>query len=228
MTDTTTTTTAATRITIEDVRAALADGDPHQTNAARIRATLGRGSMETIQRHLTTLRQQATAAAATAGADEVPSAPDALGALWLAAWSAARAQVLGRLDKISAERDAAAGAAEALTADLAALAAELDTAAAAEQVARSTAEQAQRDLAEALGLAESAAAAHAAALAAAQAETAAARAETDAVRRDAAQAAALADAGRAAISAEIARLTDQVAELKAALYRRAAEGKAAE
>jgi len=227
MTDTTT--TAATRITIEDVRAALADGDPHQTNAARIRATLGRGSMETIQRHLTTLRQQATAAAAaTAGADEVPSAPDALGALWLAAWSAARAQVLGRLDKISAERDAAAGAAEALTADLAALAAELDTAAAAEQVARSTAEQAQRDLAEALGLAESAAAAHAAALAAAQAETAAARAETDAVRRDAAQAAALADAGRAAISAEIARLTDQVAELKAALYRRAAEGKAAE
>jgi len=227
MTDTTT--TAATRITIEDVRAALADGDPHQTNAARIRATLGRGSMETIQRHLTTLRQQATAAAAaTAGADEVPSAPDALGALWLAAWSAARAQVLGRLDKISAERDAAAGAAEALTADLAALAAELDTAAAAEQVARLTAEQAQRDLVEALGLAESAAAAHAAALAAAQAETAAARAETDAVRRDAAQAAALADAGRAAISAEIARLTDQVAELKAALYRRAAEGKAAE
>lgn len=227
MTDTTT--TAATRITIEDVRAALADGDPHQTNAARIRATLGRGSMETIQRHLTTLRQQATAAAAaTAGADEVPSAPDALGALWLAAWSAARAHVLGRLDKISAERDAAAGAAEALTADLAALAAELDTAAAAEQVARLTAEQAQRDLVEALGLAESAAAAHAAALAAAQAETAAARAETDAVRRDAAQAAALADAGRAAISAEIARLTDQVAELKAALYRRAAEGKAAE
>lgn len=227
MTDTTT--TAATRITIEDVRAALADGDPHQTNAARIRATLGRGSMETIQRHLTTLRQQATAAAAaTAGADEVPSAPDALGALWLAAWSAARAQVLGRLDRVSAERDAAAGAAEALTADLAALAAELDTAAAAEQVARLTAEQAQRDLVEALGLAESAAAAHAAALAAAQAETAAARAETDAVRRDAAQAAALADAGRAAISAEIARLTDQVAELKAALYRRAAEGKAAE
>ena len=56
---------AASRVTIDDVRTALEGTDPNQTNASKVRALLGgRGSFETIQKHLGTLRQELATAAA--------------------------------------------------------------------------------------------------------------------------------------------------------------------
>lgn len=49
---------ASPRITIDDARTALDDTDPHHTNASKVRTLLGgRGSFETIQKHLNSLRQ---------------------------------------------------------------------------------------------------------------------------------------------------------------------------
>jgi len=88
-------------ITIEDVREAIGDTDPHRTNAATIRLTLGRGSLSTIQRHLETLRRQRMAAAeGAADQDDViaPEAPNGLmRGLWEAAYGLALATVQNRL-----------------------------------------------------------------------------------------------------------------------------------
>lgn len=115
--------TPAARVTLDDVRQAIADTNPNETNAARVRSTLGRGSLETIQKHLYTLRQELSAAAMPqASPDAAPAIPaEAAQALWAAAWAAARAQVLARSERLSIERDAALLQAQTQAQDIAGL-----------------------------------------------------------------------------------------------------------
>ena len=114
-------------LTLADVRQALADTDPNSTNAGKIREKLGRGSFATIQKHLETLRAElAPVVAVTPGS--TPTAPaDAVSAIWGAAWTHAQLLTLGRLESVTAQRDAARSLADALAQDVSALSSEIDT-----------------------------------------------------------------------------------------------------
>ena len=221
---------ASTRVTIDDVRTVLEGTDPNQTNASKVRALLGdRGSFETIQKHLAILRQElAMAAAPPVAADQVPALPaDAAQAMWIAAWSAAQVATLSRTEKLAAERDAALLKLETMGQDVAGLVATVD--------------QQAGQLDQAASAVAAIQAAHLADLDKAKAEQAAAvtdraqlaqeiergRADLVKTQADAAHAAALAESGRLMIREELARLTDQVGELKAHLYRRAESAPAA-
>jgi hypothetical protein len=93
-------------ITLDDVRQALGDTDPHSTNSSKLRAELGRGSFATIQKHLDTIRAEVLAAQQPAAVGEVPAMPDDFAGLWAAAYACAVATVRGRLDAVVSERDA--------------------------------------------------------------------------------------------------------------------------
>lgn len=114
-------------LTRADVLAALGDTDANSTNANALRGLIGRGSMATIQRHLADIRAERLPVAPTApGA--IPTAPaEAVAAIWHAAWTQAQVQTLGRLEAVTAERDAAAAKAATASQDLTALAVEIDT-----------------------------------------------------------------------------------------------------
>ncbi len=127
-------------VSFEDVRQALGEVDPAQTNAGALRRTLGRGSLSTIQKHLDTLRTQAVQPAA-APEGEVPKAPnDLVQSVWAMAWVQAQALVqtalaaaLAKCEALAvalgmAQQDAASAQAEADQArdDLGAVAARLD------------------------------------------------------------------------------------------------------
>ena len=214
----------ASRITIDDVRTAIEGTDPNQTNANKVRALLGgRGSFETIQKHLATLRQElATAAAPPVAADQVPALPvDAAQAMWVAAWSAAQIQTMARSEKLAAERDAALLKLETMTQDVAGLVATVDE------------QSVQLD--QAANAVATIQAAHLVDLDKAAADKAMAindstqlvkelertRHELAKTQASATHAAELADSGRVMMREELARLTDQVGELKAHLYKRA-------
>jgi DNA repair exonuclease SbcCD ATPase subunit len=224
MTDTTQTPAVASRVTLDDVRAVLNGTDLHSTNASKVRTLLGgRGSFETIQKHLNTLRAELAAAAAPpVAADQVPVMPaDAAQAMWVAAWTAAQVQTLRRTELLAAERDAALLKLETMSQDLAdqvqtmdAQAGELERAAAAVAAVQAAhladLEKSKADLAVA-----------AADRAQVVQELERARQELAKVQADAAHAAEIAAAGRELMRQELARLTDQLGELKAALYKRA-------
>ena len=224
MTDTTSTPAVASRVTLDDVRAVLNGTDPHSTNASKVRTLLGgRGSFETIQKHLNTLRAELAAAAAPpVAADQVPVMPaDAAQAMWVAAWTAAQVQTLRRTELLAAERDSALLKLETMSQDLAdqvqtmdAQAGELERAAAAVAAVQAAhladLEKSKADLAVA-----------AADRAQVVQELERARQELAKVQADAAHAAEIAAAGRELMRQELARLTDQLGELKAALYKRA-------
>lgn len=222
MSDTTQTPTA--RVTIDDVRTAIEGTDPNQTNASKVRALLGnRGSFETIQKHLATLRAELAAAAMPPVAvDQVPALPiEAAQQMWVAAWTAAQVQTLRRTETLAAERDAALLKLEAMGQDVAGLvttvdeqAAQLDQAAAA-VAGIQAAHFADVERLEGLNVETFDK------FDAAQHELAQARQELAKVQADAAHAAELAEQGRAMMREELARLTDQVGELKAHLYKRA-------
>lgn len=216
---------AASRITIDDVRSAIEGTDPNQTNASKVRALLGgRGSFETIQKHLGTLRHELAAATAPPGeASAVPGAPTTLiDQLWIAAWTAAQVQTMRRTETLAAARDAALLQLEAQAHDLAGLVSAVD-------------EQATQ-LDQSAAAAAAAESKHLASLDKAQASQAAAQTAFDdmvrelerskasmvQVQADADHAAQLAEQGRVMMREELARLTDQVGELKAHLYARAA------
>jgi hypothetical protein len=213
MTDTTQATapTAAARVTIDDVRAALDGTDPNATNAGKVRALLGRGSFETIQKHLGTLRQElATAAAPPVAAGDVPALPTEVAqSMWLAAWTAAQLAAMARAEKLAAERDAALSKLATMALDVAGLVATVD------EQAGQLEQAAAADAAHVAG--QAGAAADRAQLAA---DLERSRAEMVKVQTDAAHAAALAEQGRDLMREELARLTDQIGELKAALYKR--------
>ena len=218
----------ASRVTIDDVRTALEGTDPNQTNASKVRGLLGgRGSFETIQKHLATLRQElATAAAPPVAADQVPALPvEAAQQMWVAAWSAAHVQTLRRTERLAGERDAALLKLETMGQDVAGLvatvdeqAAQLDRAAAAVAAIQAAIQAAH--LADLEKAKDDQAAAERARVELAQ-ELERAGQELAKARADAAHAAELAESGRAIMRAELDRLTDQVGELKAHLYRRA-------
>ena len=224
MTDTTQTPAVASRVTLDDVRAVLNGTDLHSTNASKVRTLLGgRGSFETIQKHLNTLRAELAAAAAPpVAADQVPVMPaDAAQAMWVAAWTAAQVQTLRRTELLAAERDSALLKLETMSQDLAdqvqtmdAQAGELERAAAAVAAVQAAhladLEKSKADLAVA-----------AADRAQVVQELERARQELAKVQADAAHAAEIAAAGRELMRQELARLTDQLGELKAALYKRA-------
>ena len=183
----------------------------------------GRGSFETIQKHLNTLRAELAAAAAPpVAADQVPVMPaDAAQAMWVAAWTAAQVQTLRRTELLAAERDSALLKLETMSQDLAdqvqtmdAQAGELERAAAAVAAVQAAhladLEKSKGDLAVA-----------AADRAQGVQELVRARQDLAQARADAAHAAELAESGRVMMREELARLTDQVGELKAHLYKRA-------
>lgn len=215
MTDTTQTpaSAASSRVTIDDVRTVLEGIDPNSTNASKVRAMLGnRGSFETIQKHLGTLRAELAAAAAPpVAADAVPALPaETAQAMWVAAWAAAQVATLRRTELLASERDAALLKLETMSQDLAGFMATVDE------------QSAQIDqAAEALAGVQAARLADQEKAAADRAAAVADRAELAKVQAEAAHAAQIADAGRELMRQELARLTDQVGELKAALYKRA-------
>lgn len=91
-------------INIGDVRAAIADTDPKSTNAGALRKLIGRGSLATIQKHLDTIRiESAPAVEQAPGA--TPPAPAEMSAVWSAAYAAAQLFTLGRLEKVTADRE---------------------------------------------------------------------------------------------------------------------------
>lgn len=224
MTDTTQTPApAASRVTIDDVRTAIEGTDPNQTNASKVRALLGRGSFETIQKHLATLRQELAAAAMPpVAADQVPALPtDAAQAMWVAAWTAAQVQTMARAEKLASERDAALLKLETMGQDVAGLVATVDEQAAnLDQAAATVAKIQAAHLADVARL-EAAHAETVGQLDEAKQWMDRARRELEKAQADAAHAAELAESGRELMRQELARLTDQVGELKAALYKRA-------
>ena len=113
-------------ISLADVRQALADTDPSGTNAGALRKIMGRGSYATIQKHLDAIRQERAPVVPVApGATPAPPA-DAVAAIWSAAYAAAQVLTLGRLETVTAERDAARAQVAAQAQDVASLAAEVD------------------------------------------------------------------------------------------------------
>lgn len=224
MTDTTQTPAVASRVTLDDVRAVLNGTDPHSTNASKVRTLLGgRGSFETIQKHLGTLRQElATAAAPPVSADQVPPMPtEAAAAMWVAAYSAAQVQTLRRTELLASERDAALLKLETMGQDVAGLVATVDEQAGQlDQAAQALIGVQAARLAD-LEKAEADKATAAADRAQLAQELERTRQELAQARADAQHAAQIAEAGRELMRQELARLTDQVGELKAALYKRA-------
>lgn len=235
---TTDTQTPAGRVTLDEVRRVLADAgiNPGQTNAGRVRVLLGhRGSQETIQRALLTLRQEQVQAQAQADladlSDNAPAPPvpaeltgmltGMLAAAWQSAHGITQAQMLRRIERTAGERDRAEAGRATAEADLESLARDIDE-------SRAAAEDAQAALAKATAEAQAIRQqqqqqqqAHAQALAEAQAQAVAVALEREREREQAAAAAALAEAGRDLMRQELARLTDQIGELKAHLYKRA-------
>lgn len=205
----------AGRVTIDDVRTALGDVNPNTTNASKVRSLLGRGSFETIQKHLETLRaERAPTAPAQAGA--TPAAPaETLAAIWSAAWQSAQVQTLGRLEAVTVERDALTAALSTARADVVELAGEVDTLTDDVTIAQSDLEVAKTALKAVMdrGTADASSAADV---------LAAVRAELAKVQADAqhAQALSVRDAALAAAAMQVTinRLTDQVGELKSLVH----------
>ena len=115
------------RITIEDTIAALeALGlAAKDTNAGAIREKIGRGSFQTIQKHLDQLRTQQSVQATPDAPIEAPK--DVLQHLWNAAIADARAHLALRVEKLTSERDEAVQQATQATLDRAAAQEALDS-----------------------------------------------------------------------------------------------------
>jgi len=213
----------AAYITFDDVQA-LYEQDP-TVSAARVRAALGRGSLSTIQRHLDTLRAAAAPAPVAPALDTAPPAPQAAQALvqslFQLAHSHAQSQVLALVQSVTADRDAALVRAAALADDVYLLQSQCDESDAAAGAAIAQAQAAVAVAAEAQAQAQACTAAAAAAAAEAASAAEAVAREREREREQAAAAAALAEAGRDLMRQELARLTDQIGELKAHLYKRA-------
>ena len=198
-------------ITLSDVRAALADTDPNQTNAGALRKILGRGSFATVQKHLDAIRAERTPALPAAPGAIPPAPADAIAAIWSAAWAQAQVATLERMERLSAERDAALAQVAAQAQDVAGLAAEIDAQDAAAQELADT-------QALALAAAQAVALDATARAAAADKELAGARAEIERITAAAAQAAALAEREsqieRQTLQAALERQIEKYTELK--------------
>lgn len=209
--------TPAARVTRQDVLDALGDTDPTRTNASAIRAILGRGGNTTIQRLLDGIRKERAAPAVALDTAAPPATPPALAdAIWSAAWSHAQALTFARLDRVTAERDQLTTSMEVLTSDHEALLADVDEL--RDALAKSEAALQQQIISEGVKL-------DAVSERVQQLEAQLAHAQADAasLQQQLAQSAELArrdaDLKDAAHQRDREHLLDQVAELKALLYR---------
>jgi hypothetical protein len=114
-------------ITIDDVRLALGGNDPLGTNAGALRAIIGRGSMQTIQKHLGTLRAELAPVAAVEPGSVPPAPVDAVQQIWAAAFNIAQSTTLRRIDMLVAQRDAALAVVQTQSQDLTVFAANIDS-----------------------------------------------------------------------------------------------------
>lgn len=205
-------------ITKSDVLAAIGETDPSGTNANALRQLIGRGSLATIQRHLADIRaERLPVLPAPSGA--VPPAPaEALTAVWSAAWTWAQTQTLGRLETVTAARDAGAAQAATLTQDLNALAVQIDTLNEQLEQAQAAETAAEITRAGAAAAAQTEREQHEKSLAAAHSEI-----EKLTAAASAAGALALRDAQLKDLAHQSAinHLLDQVSELKSALHSHA-------
>lgn len=214
-------------ITREDVRAALADVDPTQTNSGRLLKIIGRGSLATIQKFLEELRAEKVAPITQIG--EAPAAPkDLVNALWQAAYQAAQSQSFGVLATATAAKDQALQRVATLEQDIQAFKESEADIAAELQVWQDRLADAELKLqASHAGRRQDIDAWHVRAAAAQQAiemqKEALEQAKKEAEYRE-----TLHHQQRDYMRVELARLTDQVGELKAALYKRAEQPPAAE
>lgn len=214
-------------ITIDDVRAALSDTDPNSTNASRLRAIIGRGSLATIQRHLDTIRAE-KAPQPLEAVGEAPAVPkDVMQSLWSAAWQAAQAQSSGALAAALARLDVTEQALVTARADADSAHAAADTAVSLladekEQTKKAVETLVQENEALSKALEEARSKAEAEARAAHDALTTA-KAEADLARERAAAALELVEAkhqaAQEAMRSEMDRLVNQLADLRAALAR---------
>jgi len=196
-------------ITLADVRNALGGTSPSSTNAGPLRKILGRGSLATIQKHLETIRAERVAVVMEAHSAVPPAPTEAVGVIWGAAWAQAQVLTLARLERLTAERDAAQTLVDIQVMDIASLTAELDDLMEASQARLN--EQVQ-------GFAQ------AQELVATQGQAlATAHAELERVSTAANAASALAEREakieRQALQATVDRLTDQASDLKSLLTR---------
>lgn len=176
-------------ITFEDVRQALGDVDPNTTNANALRDKLGRrGSLATIQKHLVAIRAERAPAPFEPGAIPSPS-PEAVASIWSVVWTHVQAQALGRLERVTAQRDACEARVTALEQDMTSTAGALDKLEADLAQAQVLTQTAELTLTQAQAAAQDAAAAAAAELAQTRAELAstvlAAKTAADLAARDA-------------------------------------------
>ena len=214
-------------VTIDDVRSAIGDKDPNSINAGSIRATLGRGSNQTIQKHLEKIRAE-QAPQPLESTSEAPIAPkELLQSLWANAWVAAQAKTSGMLATTMAKLDVTEQALVTARADCDAAQSAADTA-----VSVLAEEQEQfKSKSEALvtekaalekELAEQKAKAEQDAKAAAD-QLVAVKASAELAAERAAAAAALSEAKHSAavelMRSEMDRLVNQLADLRAALAR---------
>lgn len=212
-------------ITIDDVRLALGDTDPNATNASRLRALIGRGSLATIQRHLDTIRTEQAPQPLQATADAPVAPKDLIQGLWSAAWQSAQAQTAGALaaaqaklaqteQALSVARADAADAQGAADAAINVLATEQEQGKKTLEAFATEEEALSKALEEARSSAESEAKAAADHLATVKAEAALAA-------ERAASALALAEAKHSAVQeamrSEIDRLVNQLGDLRAVL-----------
>ena len=218
MTDTTPTpSTASVRVTKQDVLDALGDTDPNKTNASAIREILGRGGNSTIQKLLDEIRKERAAPTAALDAVAVPSAPAALvDAIWNAAWTHAQTATFARLDRTAAERDQAKVSLEVLNSDHQALLSDVDQL--RDALAVSEEALAQQIASEGVKLDAVGAQVQQlnAQLALAQSEAASLRQQLEQAAEIARRDAELKDAAH---RRDREHLLDQLAELKALLYR---------
>ena len=203
-------------ITLADVKSALGDTDPSSTNAGAVRAIIGRGSYATIQKHLDTIRAE-LAPVPPVAPGTAPGAPTMLiDQVWVAAWTAAQALTLGRLETVTAERDAARALAEVQAQDVAALSGEVDTLTEATADAKTAAAASREALVTFGERAEAELAEHATAIAAANAEIEKLKMEATAAaelaKRDA-------QIERQSLQAAIDRQIDRYTELKSVVDR---------
>lgn len=202
-------------ITLDDVRSAIGNAHPAQMGAKTIRAQIGRGSLETIQKHLWSLREER--AAADKPVDEaIPHPPaELVRQLWQMAWIAARQECLMRLETLSAQRDQAMVDNKTLTDDFDALVAVHDALVDAN-------EQARVDVAAALASKTGEIEHLTAALAQAETLSLRSQAELDRVRADVAHTVAVATRDAELLErrhqADREHLLNQVSALKSALH----------
>ena len=203
-------------VTFDDVRQALGDQDPAQTNAGALRKLLGRGSLSTIQKHLDALRAQAVQPAAEPEG-EVPKAPnDLIQGVWAHAWAVAQALVQTALASAQARAEGLAVALGIAQADAVAAQAEADSARDELGAVQARLDGLEGQHADAVNRMQEA---HQEQVLALRSGLSEARQEAEQARHELAVAKARHEADLAVLRGELDRQVSQLADLRAALQR---------